>query len=35
LDRIAELRQNDPSADVPSPETRQQRSFVRSWKTGE
>ncbi len=35
LDRIAQLRRNDPSADVPSPETRQQRSFVRSRKTGE
>lgn len=35
LDKIAELRCNDPSADVPSPETRQQRSFVRNWKTGE
>ena len=35
LDRIAELRCNDPSAEVPSPETRQQRSFVRNWKAGE
>ncbi len=35
LDRIAELRCNDPSADVPSPETHQQRSFVRKWKAGE
>jgi protein-tyrosine phosphatase len=35
LDRIAELRRNDPSADVPSPETRQQRNFVRTWKAGE
>jgi hypothetical protein len=35
LDRIEELRRDDPSADVPSPETRQQRSFVRKWKAGE
>ncbi len=35
LDKIAELRCDDPSADVPSPETRQQRSFVRKWKAGE
>ncbi len=35
LDRIAELRCNDPSADVPSPETRQQRDIVRNWKAGE
>jgi len=35
LDRIAELRRNDPSADVPSPETREQRNLVRSWKRGE
>ncbi len=35
LDKIAALRCNDPSADVPSPETRQQRNLVRRWKTGE
>jgi hypothetical protein len=35
LERVAELRHNDPSADVPSPETRQQRNFVRTWKAGE
>jgi hypothetical protein len=35
LNRIAELRRNDPSADVPSPETRQQRNMVRTWETGE
>jgi len=35
LDRIAELRRGDPSAEVPSPETRQQRNFVRHWKAGE
>ncbi len=35
LDKVAELRRNDPSADVPSPETHEQRSFVRKWKAGE
>jgi hypothetical protein len=35
LDRIAELRSGDPSAEVPSPETRQQRNLVRRWKAGE
>jgi len=35
LERIKELRRRDPSADVPSPETKQQRDLVRTWKAGE
>jgi hypothetical protein len=34
LDLIQKLRQNDPEADHPSPETRQQRDVVTSWQEG-
>lgn len=32
LDRIAELRCQDPTASIVSPETNEQREFVKSWK---
>ncbi len=35
LERIEELRRHDPSADAPSPETKQQRNLVRTWKAEE
>ena len=35
IDRIRELRANDPKADVRSPNTGEQREMVRSWKEGE
>lgn len=33
LARIAELRAETPDVDIPSPQTRQQRDFVRRWKS--
>lgn len=35
LEKIKELRRNDPGALLPSPESRMQREMVRSWKVGE
>ena len=34
LDQLGELRQNDPSSHLPSPETKIQAEFVRTWPEG-
>lgn len=35
LEKIKDLRRNDPRSHEPSPETRQQRDFVRQWLPGQ
>lgn len=35
MDALAALRRPDPASDLPSPETRRQRRFLRSWPTAE
>lgn len=35
MDVLAALRRPDPASDLPSPETRRQRRFLRSWPTAE